>query len=122
MEKLKELVTIANYLTTRYESKKHGGHNIYEDDKIMIAYDTYYPNVTVRIFDKGDWKLVLLRNGGGFNQVYHRGLWVDYATNVLYPKALEAKAQEEEAQKKEKEREHYEKFGDIDDAHIFANN
>ena len=47
-----EAYTVARYLRTRYESKKHGGYYVYEDDKIIIKYDTYYPNLDIRVKTK----------------------------------------------------------------------
>ena len=97
-----KLIIIATYLKTRYESKKHGGYNIYEDDKIKIAYDTYYPNVDVYVKIDSNWKLVLLHNGHGFDQEYHPGVWLKYVEDCLYPKALIAKTQHEENKKERK--------------------
>lgn len=116
---IKKLITIARYLTTRYESKKHGGYDIYEDEKIKISYDTFFPNVEVHINDGGKWVLVLLHNGGGFDQVNHPGKWEKYVTDVLFPKAEKAKKLKLEKQKREKEIEHNNKYGAIDDSHIF---
>jgi len=103
---------IATYLRTSYQGKKHGGYNIYEDDKIKIYYDTYYPNVDVYVkLPNGTEQMVLNRSGHGYNQEFHSGEWENYCKDILYPKALEAKKKYEEEMKKKEQAEHENKFG-----------
>lgn len=113
------LILIASYLKNNQIYKKHGYWYIYEDDKIKIMYDTYYPNVDVYLKINGEEKLVLLRSGHGIVQQYHPGAWEKYCENVLLPKAIEAKkvaeAEREAREKKEKES----RFAPIDDSKIF---
>ena len=87
-----KLKLIANYLTTKRESKKHGGYNIYQDDKIRISYDTYFPNVGVHVFIDGVAHLAVSHSGHGHTNKYHGGAWEQYVTGVLYPKAVKAEA------------------------------
>lgn len=116
-----KLISIARYLKTRYEYKGHGGYMIYEDDKIEIFYDTYYPNVDVYVKLNGEKKLVLLRSGHGYDQEYHSGKWEEYVDEVLYPRALIAMKASELVKKEEEARKIQENFGVIDDSHIFTN-
>ena len=116
-----ELATIANYLTTRTESKKHGGYNVYEEEgKISIWYDTYYPNISVYVWIDGKMKLVASFNGGGFTQKYRSGNWEKHVKETLYPKALIAKEKANEARRERERLAKQEKFGPIDDSSIFA--
>ena len=69
---------IANHLTTRTESKNHGGYNIYEDEKIIICLDTYYPNLEILIKKDGNKIPVLSRSGHGHNILYRPGQWEKY--------------------------------------------
>lgn len=102
---------VAKYLKTHYEVKKHGGYNIYEDKKIKICSDTYYPNLDIYVkTPDGKDHLVLLRSGHGYNQEYHSGEWEKYIEEVLYPKALEAKKKMEENEKNKEMKTEKEKF------------
>lgn len=98
--------TLCNYVTTRYQSKKHGGYNIYEDDKIAILADTNVSNLDVYVTDEeGKRHLVLSRNYIGDNQVYHPGKWEGHIL-ALGDLAEEAKAkalEEAESQKLEEQ-------------------
>jgi hypothetical protein len=110
---------VAQYLTTRHESKRHGGYQIYEDEKVEIWYDTYYPNLEVYV-KRGDQKTtVLLRGGGGHTQEHHPGKWEEYVRS-LSPKAMAAKKTQERQLVEKREQEKQKRFGAIDDSHIFA--
>lgn len=113
-----KLVQIANYMTNRYEGKKHGGYNIYQDSKIKISYDTYYPNVEVHINKDGLWKLVALYNGHGITQAYLSGQWVNYV-DELYPQAVENEILYRKEQARIKKEEEKAKFSSIDDSEVF---
>lgn len=115
-----QLVTIANYLTTKTESKKHGGYNIYCDDKIYISYDTYYPNVQVNLFIDGKITLAALYSGHGNTQEFHGGAWEKYVENILFPRALEAKAAYEEKCKRREEEQRRIKCAPLNDSAVFA--
>lgn len=117
---VRELITIAKFLKTSHSSKKHGGYDIYENEYIKISYDTYCPNVRVYVKMNEQCKLVLLHSGRGCNhQEHHPGAWEKYVTNVLYPKALEAKKLAEAKEKQDEQAEYLKKFGAVDDKHIF---
>lgn len=110
---------IAQHLTTRYEGKKHGGYQVYEDEKVAIWYDTYYPNLTVYVKDGDKQVAVLSRSGHGYNAEYHPGQWEDYLRS-LYPNAIEAKKAKEVELAAKKEAERRSRFSSINDSHIFA--
>ena len=85
-----ELKLIANYLTTKREkpeSKQHGVYRIYQDDKIRISFDTFYPNIDVHVFIDGVAHLAMSHLGHGYTSEYHCGAWELYVIEVLYPKA-----------------------------------
>ena len=115
--------TIATYLKTRYESKKYGGYNIYEDDKIYISYDTYYPNIDVYVkIPDGKRYCVLNHSGHGYNQEYHSGEWEKYCKDILLPKALVKKEEHENQMKIKQQKEHEDRFSScskkLDDVYI----
>ena len=46
---------VARYLRTEYQAKKHGGFDIYKDERISVSLDTYVPNVAVRLVVDQCW-------------------------------------------------------------------
>ena len=82
--------TVCNYLTTRFATKKHGGFNIYEDDKIIASTDTYVPNVDLSVKVNNQTEHVFGCNCYGDQVTYHTGKWEVYLEE-LFDKALEAK-------------------------------
>lgn len=114
-----KLIAIAKYLETRYESKKHGGYSVYEDEKIRISYDTYYPNVQVNVLIDGGWQLAAIYSGHGYTQEFHPGAWTGYVENVLYPKAQEAKKLAQQAQQERETQRLYERNCPLDDSAVF---
>lgn len=115
-----KLTTIANYLTTRNANKKHGGYNIYEDDKIYISYDTYHPNVDVYVFIEGKKHLAAIYSGHGYRQEFHPGEWCNYVKDVLYPKACVARETAREAALKLEEGRKKAKNARLPDESVFA--
>lgn len=114
-----KLIMIANYLMTESRGKKHGSYHVYKDDKIEIAYDTYYPNVDVHVFIDGERKTAAIYSGHGTTQEYHNGAWTKYVEDVLYPKAVKAKADHEAAIKERDRQQQAKKFGALDDKSVF---
>jgi len=105
---------IAINLTTRIEGKKHGGYMIFEDDKVEIIYDTYYPNVDVYVKGaEGKKHLVMCYSGHGFMQEYHHGEWESYLEDKLYAKAVEAKKEKTKREIARKQAEYQTKFGSV---------
>lgn len=105
-------INIAVYLKTAYQGKKHGGYDIYEDDKVRIIYDTYYPNVDVYVkTPDGAKHLVLCRSGHGYNQEYHPGDWEMYLQRTLLPLSVDARIKKEQKVKDEEARRNEEKYG-----------
>lgn len=107
---------IARNLTTGYESKKHGGYDIYDDDKIYIKYDTYYPNLSVQIKDENN-TVVLSSSEYRVGQL-HYGKWVDYLYTFIdkIDKVIEQKKIEDE---EKQQKLHESKYSDIDDSGLF---
>ncbi|MDO8610989.1 MAG: hypothetical protein Q7R95_10700 [bacterium] len=116
---INKLICIANYLRTSYKGKGHGGYNIYKDDKIIIQYDTYYPNVDVSIKINDKWEQVLNHSGHGINYQHRSGKWEEYVSDILYPKAVEARRLSDLKDKQRKEEEKQKNFGSIDDSAVF---
>lgn len=118
-----ELQEIARYLTTRRESKNHGGYLIYEEiGKIQIALDTYVPNTSAYVWLDGSWKLVYLYNGAhGRLQESHSGEWMRYVSDVLYPIAKIEKKRVAEAEERERQDRLKKLHGSVNDQHLFSN-
>lgn len=100
-----KIIAVCNYLRTRYSSKNHGGFNIYEDDKIIAATDTYVSNVDLYVKINNEKEYVFGCNYDGHQVTYHSGKWEDYLNN-LYQCAMVVKKEKEldQAQKLEEER------------------
>ena len=113
------LISIASHLTTESKYKGHGYWLTYEDDKIKIVYHTYHPDIDVWIKIDGVQKLVL-KHSYGHNEEYHPGAWEKYTSEVLHPKAVEARRIKDEKIKERAELQRIEKFGPIDDSKVFA--
>lgn len=97
---------LCDYMTTRHQSKKHGGYNIYEDDKVYISLDTYVPNITVYVKLSGNTKSRVLSIGhAGTIQEYHSGKWEEYIIS-LKEAALTAKKELEEKKEIKDKQEH----------------
>lgn len=116
---MNEAIDVARYLTTHHSSKKHGGYDIYEDDKIKISYDTYFPNVSISIKDGEKLIPVYSRSGHGSIGLNKPGKWVDYI-KALAEKAAKIKNEREEAATIRRRQEHEKHFGAINDSHIFG--
>ena len=98
-----KIITICDYLRTRYESKKHGGYNIYSDDKIFASTDTYVPNVDLMVILPDNKKeYVFSCSYHGTVSTYHPGKWEDYIEK-LYLKALDVKSEKDKEAKRERE-------------------
>lgn len=115
----KDLITIALHMTDQSRSKKHGSYKLYEDEKIKISYDTYYPNLQVDIKVDGAWEMVARYSGHGYVQEYHKGRWEEYVMSLL-PIALERKRKMEAEQKINEQARKEELFKPINDAAVFA--
>lgn len=113
-------IFIADYLKTSYSAKKHGGYNIYEDDRIRISRDTFVPNISVNIKIDGEQQTVY--SAGYTNHrnpdVFHRGLWIGYMMGLL-PAARDAKQKKEDEVQARKEAQREKNFTPIDDRAIF---
>ena len=100
--------------------KKHGSYKIYEDDKIYISYDTYYPNLQVYIKVGDDRKMVAKFSGHGHTVEYHKGKWEEYAMSLLQAALARKQQKALEAQKAKREREE-KRWSSVDDSAVFAN-
>ncbi len=93
-------INVARYLKTSYESKKHGGYNIYNDEQIHISLDTYYPNLDIDILKEG--KKIEVYRGSRDNvtpALFRPGKWIDHLMN-LNKKAIELNRQQEDTRKR----------------------
>lgn len=96
-----KIIAVCTFLRTRYEGKKHGGYNIYEDDKIIASCDTYVPNVNLNIkLPNNTNESVFSCSYSGDFANYHAGKWELYL-NDLYEKACLVMAQKEEERRRE---------------------
>jgi hypothetical protein len=109
--KLRELRQIVHSLcsccTTTTIPKKHGRFDVYEDEKIVCSYDTYFPNLDVYVkLPDGSRQLVWMHTGHGIDQEYHPGKWEAYLLS-LKECALGKQAQKDarRAQLEQQERE-----------------
>ena len=118
MPNVYDLIHIAINLKTRYEGKKHGGWCIYEDEKIIIAYDDYFPNVEVNIKDT-EGTCVYSSSGHGITSIHKPGAWEDYIS-TLVPRADAAKAEKESIRAAKEKREQQRRFGGVDDGALFG--
>lgn len=100
---------VCTYMRTSYSSKKHGGYNIYEDEKIKMGLDTYVSNISVHVETGGKNVMVLLHSYAGYNQVYHPGEWENYILSLRPAAELCSRADKEELERKKQE-EHDSKF------------
>ncbi len=100
-----KIATVCNHLTSKYSSKKYGGYNIYEDDKVYMYVDTYVPNVELDVkLPSGERERTFSRSYSGYQTTYHEGKWECYL-DLLYQKALvieQAKIQKAEQEKIER--------------------
>ena len=112
-----DLIHIAVNLRTRYQGKGHGGYCIYEDGKIQILYDTYFPNVDVYLKDANKTH-AYSRSGHGHVNVHHPGAWESYV-QTLIPLADAAKTEKEAASAAREKCEQERRFAPIDDRHLF---
>jgi len=99
-----QIRTVCDYLRTRYSSKKHGGFNIYEDDKILAVTDTCVPNVDLHVKVGNEKEYVFGCSYHGDQVTYHPGKWEDYL-DELFDKATEVKNHLREVQQKQMEQE-----------------
>ena len=90
-------MVVCEHLRTNYNAKKHGGYNIYSDDKIVAATDTYVPNVDLSVKVGENLERVFGCNFDGNQVTYHPGKWEDYLDD-LYQKALKVRQEKQEAE------------------------
>lgn len=109
---------IAKRLCTYYIAKNHGGYDIYEDERIIISYDTYYPNVEVEVRDVG----IVFSCSGHYPprpSLYRSGAWIEYV-RTLHVKAVERHVNKEREAIRKREEQHQRQFGSVDDAAVFS--
>ena len=109
---------IAQNLRTRHEGKKHGGYDIYEDDKVSIWYDTYFPNVSVYLMDEAK-TCVYSRSGHGIVSIHRPGAWEAYCESLM-PRAKAAGAEKASIIAAKNKREHDAAFGGVNDSALFS--
>jgi len=112
---------VARYLQTRYVSKKHGGYDIYEDDRLAIWLDTYVPNISIRLLMNGEKVMVFSASYHSYRRpsIFHPGAWCDYLLGPLLTQAREARARLEAKQQARRDAETVARYAPIADAHLF---
>ena len=112
-------IIVGRELRTEWRGKKHGGYNIYEDDKIVVSVDTYVPNIDISI-KRGGKKLEEVYDADYFGRIYtfHPGRWQDYLAEIAH-KALETVRERMEKGRAARQAEQEKRFGPIDDSDLF---
>lgn len=96
---------VCDNLRTSYSSKKHGGYNIYEDDKIVAVTDTCVPNVDLYVKVNGKREYVFGCSYHGDQVTYHPGKWEDYLQDLCRKaEAVQQQRRSEQQRKLEQER------------------
>jgi hypothetical protein len=101
------IITICQYLRNGYSAKKHGGYNIYSDNKIHAVTDTCVPNVDLYVKVGENRERVFGCSFQGDQVTYHSGKWEDYL-DELFNKAIEVKQRLLDEQQKQMEQERLE--------------
>ena len=112
---------VAAHLKTRYISKKHGGYDIYEDDRIVVSLDTYVPNVSVQVITPQGERIPVLQasySSWSNPQVFKEGRWLGYLKK-LHRKAREAERVKIQERDRKEAEESERRYGPVDDAAIF---
>ncbi len=114
---------VARYLKTKHRTKKHGGYDIYEDEKIRVTLDTYVSNVDVLVNLNEQWTTVFAAgySSWGHPQIFRPGVWVEHLVETLLPRAKEMKANQERVVAAQEAARSQERYGPIDDAAVFDN-
>ena len=118
-----QAAAVANNLTTQYWKKKHGGYNIYEDDRIRICLDTYSPNVDVSIpaGEDREWTPVFCAGQHSTHspQIFRPGRWIEYLAR-LHERALWVRTEREARREQEQAEEQTRRYAPVNDAMIYA--
>ena len=81
----RKAAVIANYMTSRTSSKKHGGYNHYEDGRLHISLDTFVPNITIRLHTKNG--TITVYSAGYTNHArpdqFRPGRWISYMDQIF---------------------------------------
>ena len=109
---------IASYLTTRTSTKKHGGYNYYEDDRIHISLDTYVPNITVTITPCVTVFSAAYHNWAS-PDAFRPGAWIEYVATLAEQAASVKRKRREEHERQEREHQMVH-FAPVDDAALFS--
>ncbi len=117
-----QAIKVANLLTTRHTTKKHGGYNIYQDERISITLDTYVPNLDIRIIGENGKPVTVF--GTPYHSlskpnIFRPGRWTQHLEG-LYRKALEVEREQDTRKEQEKAENLKRRYGPVDDAKIFA--
>ena len=113
---------VATHLRTRYQAKKHGGFDIYKDERIIVSLDTYVPNVTVRLVDGSEFGQCVFSaayHSHSRPDVYRPGKWTEYLTG-LNEKSLSAREALKVAEAAARQKDHDRRYSPIDDSVQFA--
>lgn len=94
---IQNICLVCDYLTTRTTYKKHGGYNVYEDDKIITTKDTYVPNTDLYVKVGGSKVIVFSASYNGTVYQYNPGAWELYLTKLVGKALIEKGMREHEA-------------------------
>ena len=112
-------ILVTQELRTDYIAKKHGGYDIYQDDRLRIVVDTYVPNIGICLVDRGQRVCVFSTAYHSAPTIYRPGHWEEYLADLSKQAHLK-RTQRKAVIQAEEELEHGRRFGPIDDSAIFA--
>ena len=112
---------IATHLRTRYQGKKHGGYNIYEDEKIHISLDTYVPNLDIQVITPEGRETVFSAAYHNWHRpgIFRPGQWVEYLMG-FGEQVERAKREAKEKRETEKREDLQKRYRPIEDAAVFG--
>ena len=115
---------VARVLRTSHTTKKHGGFDHYEDDRIHISLDTYVPNVDIRVKVEDGWRYVDSAAYHSIDRptVFRRDKWLDYLFGELYERTEQRQAAIDADSEVRRQADYRKRFSPIDDSESFGNN
>ena len=111
---------VAREMHTQTTRKKHGGHQIYDDGKLVISLDTFTPNINVSIIREEQPIRVFSAGYRNWDRpwVFHPGGWIDHLEK-LSERAQNAAAERKETERRRSQLEHEARFTPVDDSDLF---
>ena len=112
---------VATHLRTAHEQKKHGGYDVYQDDKLRISLDTYVPNLWITVISPdGELRPVFSASHFSWHRpsIFRPGRWTQYLLDLAQAAATKREELNQQRQAREEEN-RLTHFGPIDDQEIF---